>query len=810
MSNKARHCYEFGPYRLEPGRRLLLCENKVVPLQPKAFEILVALVENSDNLVTKDDLLKRVWPDTFVEESNLAQNIFVLRKTLGDERRYILTVPGRGYRFAEKVTVVDEVTVAQSESAGKVIEHEEDTHDENTLVIERHTRSQVVVAEPSVPVKLLPAGGRSWRSMIAIVSTLGVLIAAAGYVNVRRRPTLTEKDTILLGDFDNKTGDPVFDGTLRQGLAVELEQSPFLNLLSDQRIAQTLSLMTKPKDARLSPELAGEVCQRTTSAAVLNGTIAQIGSRYLLTLQATHCIDGETLAGAEAEAADKNHVLDALGKVGKEIRRQLGESLATMQKFDVDLRQATTPSLEALKADSLGEKFLYQGDPTLAPPYFERALELDPNFAMAYMQLGISYYITGKAGRAPECFAKAFSLREHTSEREKLQIDSAYYGHVTGEIDKAIQSLQEVIEIYKHSSSYNGLTELYRKIGQYDKAAEAARKLIASDPDKNLGFAGLAQDEMALQNFSGAREVIQQAQARGVDSHFLHDELYTLAFLQSDSAGMQEQEHWFASQPQYETNGLAFAADTEAYAGHVNKGRELARQAIDAALRAHDKEDAADDEANLALQEAGYGNPAAARQSAVEALKLVSGNPGVTVQSALAFAMAGETVRAAGLAQELSKSYPLDTQLQLLGLPEIRAQIELDRREPEAALNALRPGLPIEFADTPFSSNTSCLYPAYVRGEAYLAVSQGTAAAGEFQKVIDHSGIVGNCWTGALAHLGVARANALESRTSQGADADAARERALAAYKDFFTLWKDADPDIPILKQAKTEYAKLQ
>ncbi len=429
---------------------------------------------------------------------------------------------------------------------------------------------------------------------------------------------------------------------------------------------------------------------------------------------------------------------------------------------------------------------------------------------MAYLQLGISYYTLGEGGRAPECFAKAFSLREHASEREKLQIDSAYYGNVTGEIYKAIQSLEEVIEIYRHNSAYNGLTHFYTKIGQYEKAADAARKLIASDPDKNLGFASLAEDDIALQNFSGARQVIQQTQARGGDSHFLHGELYTLSFLQSDSAGMQEQERWFASQPRYATDGIALAAETEIYAGHVNKARELTKQVIDSALRAGDKGDAAWDEANRALQEAALGYLAEARESAAEALKLAPGDPGVTVQAALALAMTGETARAAGLAQDLNKKYPLDTQLQLLGLPVIEAQLELDRREPEAAVNALRAGLPIEFADTPFSSNTSCLYPAYLRGEAYLAAGQGTAAAGEFQKIIDHNGLVGNCWTGALAHLGVARANVLQARTSQGSDADAARTRALAAYKDFLTLWKDADADIPILKEAKAEHAKLE
>jgi hypothetical protein len=313
-----------------------------------------------------------------------------------------------------------------------------------------------------------------------------------------------------------------------------------------------------------------------------------------------------------------------------------------------------------------------------------------------------------------------------------------------------------------------------------------------------------------LQNFSGARQAIQQAQARGGDSHFLHAELYTLSFLQSDSTGMRDQEQWFASQPRYATEGIALAAETEIYAGHVNKARELTRQVIDSALRTGDKGDAAYGKANRALQEAAFGNLAEAGQLAAEALKLAPADPGVTVQAALALAMTGETARVAGLVQDLNKSHPLDTQLQLLGLPLIQAQLELDRREPDAALNALRAGLPIELADTPFSSNTSCLYPAYVRGEAYLAAGQGTEAAGEFQKIIGHNGLVGNCWTGSLAHLGVARANALQSRTSQGADADAARIRALSAYKDFLTLWKDADAGIPILKEAKAEYAKLR
>ena len=809
MSNKPRHFFQFGPYRLDPDRRLLLRENKAVPVQPKAFDILLVLCENSEKVVPKEELLNKVWPDTFVEESNLAQNIFVLRKTLGDmvdEKRYIITVPGRGYRFAAKVTLIEEEEVAQESKPGDLIQ------DEERLIVKSLTRSRIVVEEQQVPVKLLPGGASRWRMLIPVAATIAVLIVAAvAYLYIHRPPKLTEKDTILLADFDNQTGDSVFDGALRQGLSVELEQSPFLNLLSEQRIGQTLSLMTRPKDLRLSPEVAREVCQRTASAAVLNGTIAQVGSRYLLTLKAINCNTGDTLASAEAQANDKDHVLDALSAIASDMRRTLGESLSTVQKFDVPLAQATTPSLEALKASSLGEKFLYQRDPAAAVPYFQHALELDPNFAMAYVQLGVTYYSLSEPGRAKECFAKAFSLRDHTSEREKLHIAATYYGYATGEIDKAIQVMQEGIEIYKHTQSYNALTDLYSRLGQYEKAANAARMLLAVDPGNNFGFVNLALDDLALQDFGGVRQVVQQAQAHRVDSYLLHIYVYTLSFLQADADGMTKQQQWFANQPIYENYGLALTAYSEAYTGHVKGARERTSLAVESAVRADNKEDAAMYRANAALQEAAYGNSAEFRQSALDALKLAPGNPGVAVQAALAFAMTGETAQAESLVQDLGKRFPLDTQLQLLGIPAIEAELQLARRNPDLALNTLRAGLKVEFANTPFSSiNTSCLYPTYVRGQAYLAAGQGDSAAGEFQKIIDHNGIVGNCWTGALAHLGVGRANALQSKTTQGADGNSARVRALAAYKDFLTLWKDADPNIPVLKQAKAEYARLQ
>jgi tetratricopeptide (TPR) repeat protein len=352
---------------------------------------------------------------------------------------------------------------------------------------------------------------------------------------------------------------------------------------------------------------------------------------------------------------------------------------------------------------------------------------------------------------------------------------------------------------------------VFAQQGQYEKAAEIMRQGVRLAPDQIFSYANLANSALALQRFDEARQIIHEAQARKWDDFIFHNILYALAFLGSDSAAMAEQQQWYAGKPDYENFGLALASDTEAYGGHLGKARELTKRAVDSAVRADSKETGAIFQANAALEQAAYGNPAEARQSAAEALKLVPTSQGVEVEAALAFAMAGDTARAESLAQDLGKRFPLDTQVQSLWLPAIQAQLALDRKNPAAALTDLQASSsPIELGLIQFVNNISCLYHLYVRGEAYLAAGQGSAAAAEFQKILDHSGIVWNCWTGALAHLGVARANALQARTSQGADADAARVRALAAYKDFLTLWKDADADIPILKQARAEYAKLQ
>jgi Tfp pilus assembly protein PilF len=623
---------------------------------------------------------------------------------------------------------------------------------------------------------------------------------------------LTEKDTIVLADFTNTTGDAIFDDTLKTALNVSLRQSPFLNVLSDSEVTKNLKLMTRPADAKLTPEVARELCQRESSKAYIAGTIGNLGSEYVLGLKAVNCRSGDTLAEEQVTAASKEKVLDTLGEAASKLRTELGESLATVQKLDVPLSEATTSSLEALQAYSLGTKASNEKGPAAGLPYHQRAIQLDPNFAIGYRSVGNNYDSLGETGRASEYFTKAFQLREHASEREKLNIAADYYRVVTGELDKAVQTYQETIESYpRNSTAYGNLGIVYGAQGQYEKAAEVTRQSMRLAPERVASYANLANQTLALHRFDEARKIIHEAQARKLDNFIFHNALYALAFLGADSAAMAEQQQWFAGKPEYENFGLALASDTEAYGGRVGKARELTKRAVDSAIKADSKETGAIWHANAALEQAAYGNPAEARQSAAEALKLDAASQGVGVEAALAFAMAGDTARAESLAQDLGKRYPLDTQVQSLWLPAIQAQLALDKKNPAAAVNDLQAATsPLELGSIQFVANLSCLYPTYVRGEAYLAAGQGSAAAAEFQKILDHSGIVWNCWTGALAHLGVARANALQAKTSHGADADAARVRALAAYKDFLALWKDADPDIPILKEAKAEYAKLQ
>jgi serine/threonine protein kinase/tetratricopeptide (TPR) repeat protein len=656
------------------------------------------------------------------------------------------------------------------------------------------------------------ANHRKRRLVMVVVMIILTIGSIGSWLSFTRKARgLTVKDTIVLADFTNTTGDAIFDDTLKTALNISLRQSPFLNVLPDSEVAKTLQLMTRPASTKLTPELAREVCQRAGSKAYLAGSIGSLGNEYVLGLKAVNCQSGDALAEELVKAASKEKVLEALGQEASKLRGELGESLATVQKLDVPLEEATTSSLEALRAYGLGVKAFNEKGPAAALPYHQRAIQLDPNFAMGYLAVGNDYTSLGELGRASEYYSKAFQLREHASGREKLGIAADYYQNVTGELVKAAQTYQEFIESYpRDSTAYVNLGLVYSDQGQYEKAAEIMRQGMRLAPGRIAWYDNLANIALALQRFDETRRTIQEAQERKFDDIVLRYARYALAFLRADSAAMAEQQQWFAGKPDSENVGLALASDTEAYAGHVRKARELTKRAVNSAIRADSKENGAIWQANAALEQAAYGNATEARQSAAEALKLAPASQGVEVETALAFAMAGDTARAESLAQDLGKRYPLDTQVQSLWLPAIQAQLELDRKNPAGALNTPQPASPIELGQIVFVLNISCLYHLYIRGEAYLAAGQGSAAAAEFQKILYHTGIVLNCWTGALARLGVARANALEATTSQGADADVARVRALAAYKDFLTLWKDADPDIPILKEAKAEYAKLQ
>jgi eukaryotic-like serine/threonine-protein kinase len=812
--------FRFGPFEVDTGERELTKHGTRIKLQGQPFVILEILLARAGRVVTRDEIRETLWPsDTFVDfEHGLNTSVKKLRQVLcdsADEPSYIETVRGLGYRFIAPVEEELEETEPPAGLNGAPEENEQVAIASETLVEVPAAASASMTLPSTLALPTAQTTHLNLRKAAVFVLAAVVVLLAAGALFYRhlvnRQTNLTENDTVVLADFDNSTGDAIFDDTLKTALGVSLRQSPFLNVLPDRQVAKTLQLMTRPANTKLTPDIARELCLRAGSKAYIGGAIGSLGKRYVMELQAVNCRSGDLLAQEQVTAVSRDQVLIALGQSASKLRAKLGESLASIQKFDTPLPEATTFSLEALQAYSLGRKVLNEKGPAAALPYRQRAIEIDPNFAMGYLVLGDTYLNMSEVDRAREYYAKAFQLREHTSQLEKLAILASYYKVGTGELEKAAQTYLELIANYPRIDSAHGnLGGVYSEQGQYEKALEVAREAVRLSPDTVSWRENIANNDLSLQRFEQARQVLQEAQARNLDDYILHNALYGLAFLDADSAAMAEQQRWYASKSEYENFGLALASDTEAYAGHLSQARELTKHAVASAIRADSKENGAIWQANAAVEQAAYGNASEARHSAAEALKLAPTNQGVESEAALAYAMAGDTARAESLAQDLAKRFPLDDQIQSLWLPAIRAQLALDANHPAAALNALPVVSPVEFGQQWFVANISCLYPTYVRSQAYLAARDGRAASAEFQKIIDHSGVVWNCWTGALAHLGVARANTLELSSAQGPDADAARVRARIAYKDFLALWKDADPDIPILKQAKAEYAKLQ
>jgi serine/threonine protein kinase len=616
------------------------------------------------------------------------------------------------------------------------------------------------------------------------------------YRHWRQMSQLTDKDTIVIADFANSTGDAIFDDTLKTALEVELGQSPFLNVLSDRKVGETLRMMGRPANERVTADGGREICLRTGSKALLGGAISSLGSHYLIAVNAVACNSGDTLAKQQVEVASKEDVLKALSRAASSLRAKLGESLPSVQKFDVPI-EATTTSLEALKNYSIGITVAREKGDAPSIPFLKRAVELDPDFPMAYASLSVASGNLAQPSLALEYATRAYGLRDRVTEREKLHISASYF-KATGEFGKEAQTYELWIASYPRDFLPRGnLGTIYVSIGQYEKALVEYQEEVRHAPDDPGAYDNLAATYLTLKRLDEAKATFDEALAHKLDDGSLRATMYYLAFLRGDSAQMEQELAWGAGKSGDEDQLLSAQSDTEAYYGRMSKAREFSRRAVDSAIRAESKETAALWLANAALREAEVGNIAAAKQGVTAALALSPGQQ-VKVVAALALARIGDTPRAKALAGELEKRFASNALLNLYWLPTINAAIELNKGRSSPALVSLETAAPYELGSA--GTFISYLYPAYVRGQASLLAHNGNAAASEFQKLLDNRGIVLNFVTGALAHLQLARAYEMTGDTA----------KARSAYQDFFAFWKDADPDIPILKQAKAEYAKLQ
>lgn len=637
-------------------------------------------------------------------------------------------------------------------------------------------------------------GWKLWAISGVVILLIGV--AVVGYLDAHKAPVLTEKDSVVIADFANTTGDTVFDGTLRQGLSVQLEQSPYLNILSDAQIAKTMSLMGHPPMEKLTDDMARQVCVRSNSHATIEGSIGQLGSQYNLILKAVNCADGATLTSVEASAADKDHVLKALNDLASGIRTKLGESLRSVQKFDAPLEAATTTSLDALKSYSMGrEALVKKGDNDAAIKLFERAVSLDPNFAMAHASLGTVYSNGGKTDLSRESTKKAYELRDRVSDRERFYISSHYEHFYTGNLLKAISIYDLWRQTYPADAGPALLNEgvIYQQLGQLDKARETYQEALKVQPDNQLVHGQLMGLYVTMMKLDEAQAMLDEIYAKNKDSNSYHGTLAQLYFLRDDLAAMKREFDWLANKPGNEAGILSGEAKVAEYRGQLAKARDLNRQALAASGGTASKEQIAGGESGVSATEMVVGETDQAKKDAQAALATGAGKlPQVT--AAMTIAMTGDSARAQAVRDDLSRRFPEDTAMQNILLPSLLATIEYGRGNFAKTIDLLQPVTLYEM------SSVASLDPAYLRGMAYLKLNKGAEAAAEFQKIIDHRGVVGTSITGPLAHLGVARARAMQNDTAG----------ARTEYQNFLAIWKDADPDLPIFKQAQAEYAKLK
>jgi DNA-binding winged helix-turn-helix (wHTH) protein/tetratricopeptide (TPR) repeat protein len=770
-TQQGKEIYEFGPFRVDAERELLLRAGEAVPLTPKAFQVLLLLIRRGNEVVTKDDLMKSVWPETFVEETNLSRNIFMLRKALGEsaqDHRYIVTVPGRGYRFAERVEALAE--------------------QEATMVVARRSQVKIHVDER-----------RPWVRIAGAAALLAIAAGAVAYRLLRRPKILGPRDTIVLGEFANSTGDLVFDGTLRQGLAVQLEQSPYLSLVSQARILHTLALMGKSHDTRLTPGIARQVCERTGSAAEIDGAIVRMGTQYVLSIHASNCETGETVDDEQVQVARKEDVLKGLSQMATRFRRRVGESMPAIKSHDKPLAEATTPSLDALKAYSTAWEIHDRSGAIAAVPLFSRAIQIDPGFAMAYASLGRMYDDLDQSDLGAQYAVKAWQLRDRASERERFFIAVGYQQLATGNQEETRQIAESWVQMYPRDPlPHTFLSGMVNKVaGRFAAGAAEARKAIALDPDFAIGYYNLGVNNAYLNRLDVAEDALRLADARGlaIDEFFMLR--YDVAFLRGDSAGMQR----VAEAARQRDGAEGWITDKEAlaaaFSGHLRQARSMTRHAVEESLQDSQQERAGLWLAGAAEREALFMNRAEARREAETALAQSTGRE-VEYGAAFALALAGDLGRAQSLAADLDKRFPEDTLVKFEFVPAIRALVALESKEPRQAVQDLEGCAPYELS--PPRQLLGALYPVYVRGLAYLANGRGADAAKEFERILDHSGIVVSDPIGVLARLQLARAYAMAGE----------RMKAQSSYKDFLTLWKGADADVPILRQARAEYAKLR
>jgi eukaryotic-like serine/threonine-protein kinase len=639
------------------------------------------------------------------------------------------------------------------------------------------------------------------RVKVAIAVMLLAFVAGGFYWYSKRGTRLSETDTVLIGDFTNTAGEPIFDGALREALAVSLAQSPSLNLISVEKVGEALRSLGQPVSTQVTKELAPKLCPLLGATVYLNGSIAKDGSGYSLRLGASRCASGDDIAGAKSDAADKREALHALGKAATELRAKFGEEPTSLQEFDLPLERATTASLDALAAFTEGRRLVREKGAMEAVPALKKATELDPKFALAHSNLAVAYYNLNQNALAADQIRQAFELADRQTVRDRLHITTLYYDLATGDVQKAIGSYKEWVQLYPRDDIAKGnLASEYFLIGDYDQAATFAQQALRLDPGSAAWYENLATAYIALQRLEEAQNVIDQAFARKLDDPSMHADLYALAFLRGDPAGMEREMAWSVGKPGGEDNMLALQADTEAYRGHVQKARELSRKAVEVAQNAQLNEPAAIWQGIAALREAVYGNVEEARKGADKVMEIAPNSRDAQILAILVLARTGDVRRAQTMMDDLVAANVSNTIVQSAWLPTVRAQAAMIAQKPTEALGLLDSVKPYERGQLIGNLSYSCMIPVYLRAEAYLGANRGPQALAEFQKLIDSKGVVGNCWSGALAHLGQARAQAMSGSTG------AARN----SYQEFFALWKDADANIPILKTARTEFAKLK